>query len=179
MIVRHNLSSHKTFPALTFCVGLLLGIGVGGAQTYDFGYVPVGATNKANGFNFTGNSYNGTNLFMASETFIGPNAADFLTSSNYAGQTLPPGPFYFYSLSFVPHTIGFETAALTNFETPSPPFGAGITYLQGVGAPTNRPGSGPIVPELAPLEQAMTNFLAVHNFEAGTLALMKDSRSEE
>jgi CubicO group peptidase (beta-lactamase class C family) len=176
MIFRRNLSSHKTFPALTFCVGLLLGTGVGGAQTYDFGYVPVGATNKANGFNFTGNSYNGTNLFMASETFIGPNAADFLTSSNYAGQTLPPGPFYFYSLSFVPHTIGFETAALTNFETPSPPFGAGITCLQGVGAPTNRPGSGPIVPELAPLEQAMTNFLAAHNFEAGTLALMKDSK---
>jgi CubicO group peptidase (beta-lactamase class C family) len=176
MIVRRNLSSSKTFPALTFCVGLLLGIGVGGAQTYDFGYVPIGATNKANGFNFTGNSYNGTNLFMASETFIGPNAADFMTSSNYAGQTLPPGPFYFYSLSFVPHTIGFETAALTNFETPSPPFGAGIAYLQGVGAPTNRPGSGPIVPELAPLEQAMTNFLAAHNFEAGTLALMKDSK---
>jgi len=171
-----NLPPCKTFPALIFCVGLLLGISDGGAQTYDFGYVPVGATNKANGFNFTGNSYNGTNLFMATETFIGPNAADFLTSSNYAGQTLPPGPFYFYSLSFVPHAIGFETAALTTFETPSPPFGAGITYLQGVGAPTNRPGSGPIVPELAPLEQAMTNFLAAHNFEAGTLALMKDSK---
>jgi len=176
MIVRHNFSSHVISPALTFCVGLLLGIGVGGAQTYDFGYVPIGGTNKANGFNFTGNSYNGTNLFMASETFIGPNSADFLTSSNYAGQSLPPGPYYFYSLSFVPHTIGFETAALTTFETPSPPFGAGITYLQGVGAPTNRPGSGPIVPELAPLEQAMTNFLAAHNFEAGTLALMKDSK---
>jgi CubicO group peptidase (beta-lactamase class C family) len=33
-------------------------------------------------------------------------------------------------------------------------------------------GSGPIVPELAPLESAMTNYLAVHEFEAGTLALM-------
>src|SRR6266567_4523517 len=88
----------------------------------------------------------------------------------------PPGPFYFYSLSFTPHTIGLETAALTNFATPSPPFGAGITYLQGAGAPTNRPGSGPIVPELAPFEQAMTNFLAAHNFEAGTLALMKNSK---
>src|SRR6266567_2063256 len=33
-------------------------------------------------------------------------------------------------------------------------------------------GSGPIVPELAPLESAMTNYLAAHQFEAGTLALM-------
>ena len=33
-------------------------------------------------------------------------------------------------------------------------------------------GSGPIAPELAPLESAMTNFLATHQFEAGTLALM-------
>ena len=146
------------------------------AQTYDFGYVPVGATNKANGFNFAGGSDNGTNKYMATEMFIGANAADFLTSTNYAGQFLPPGAFYFYSLSFVPHAIGFETAALTNFATPSPPFGAWITYLQGVGAPTNRPGSGPVVPELAPLEQAMTNFLAAHQFEAGTLALMKDSK---
>src|ERR1039457_445077 len=37
-------------------------------------------------------------------------------------------------------------------------------------------GSGPIVPELAPLEQAMTNFLSAHQFEAGTLALMRDSK---
>ncbi len=176
MNVHHNLWSPNFFCALTFSIWLVLGIGVGSAQTYDFGYVPVGATNKVNGFNFSGGSYNGTNLVMTTETFIGPNAADFLTSSNYAGQTLPPGPFYFYSLSFVPHLIGFETAALTTFETPSPPFGAGITYLQGAGAPTNRPASGPIVPELAPLEQAMTNYLVAHQFEAGTLALMKNSR---
>ena len=45
-----------------------------------------------------------------------------------------------------------------------------------MGVPTNRPGTGPIVPELAPLEQAMTSFLAAHNFSAGTLALMKDSK---
>jgi len=38
------------------------------------------------------------------------------------------------------------------------------------------PASGPIVPELAPLEQAMTNYLATHGFEAGTIALMKDSK---
>jgi hypothetical protein len=37
-------------------------------------------------------------------------------------------------------------------------------------------GSGPIVPELAPLESAMTNFLAAHQFEAGTLALMHGSK---
>ena len=176
MNVRRNPSSHKIFTVLTFCVWLFFGIGMSGAQTYDFGYVPVGATNKVNGFNFPGGSYNGTNIVMNTEMFIGANAADFLTSSNYARQTLPPGQFYFYSLSFVPHTIGFETAALTSFETPSPPFGAGITYLQGAGAPTNRPASGPIVPELAPLEQAMTNYLVAHQFEAGTLALMHDSK---
>jgi CubicO group peptidase (beta-lactamase class C family) len=172
MNVHRNLWSRKNFTPLTLGLWLFLGIGMSRAQTYDFGYVPVGATNKANGFNFSG----GTNMVMTTEMFIGANAADFSTSTNYAGQTLPPGPFYFYSLSFIPHTIGFETAALTNFETPSPPFGAGIIYLQGAGAPTNRPGSGPIVPELAPLEQAMTNYLVAHKFEAGTLALMKDSK---
>ena len=161
---------------LHFGAWLFLGVEVASAQTYDFGYVPVEATNKANGFNFTGGSDNGTDKFMVTEMFIGANAADFMTSSNYAGQTLPAGPFYFYTLSFVPHSIGFETAALTNFATPSPPFGAGITYLQGVGAPINRPGTGPIVPELASLESAMTNFLIAHNFEAGTLALMHDSK---
>ena len=100
---------------------------------------------------------------MALETFIGPNAVDFQTSTNYAGQYLAPGQNHLYSLSFTPQSIGFESAALTNYETPSPPFGGGILYLQGVGVPTNRPGTGPIVPELAPLEQAMTNFLAAHN----------------
>src|SRR6266403_2094495 len=56
----------------------VLGAAAISAQTYDFGYVPVGATNKANGFNFTGGSDNGTNKFMATEMFIGANAADFL-----------------------------------------------------------------------------------------------------
>jgi CubicO group peptidase (beta-lactamase class C family) len=176
MNVRHSFWSQTRCTVLHFCVWLFFGIGAGRAQTFDFGYVPVGATNKANGFNFTGGSDNGTNKFMVTEMFIGPNASDFMTSSNYTGQSLPPGSFYFYTLSFVPHTVGFETAALTNFATPSPPFGAGITYLQGAGAPINRPGSGPVVPELAPLESAMTNFLIAHNFEAGTLALMKDSK---
>jgi CubicO group peptidase (beta-lactamase class C family) len=168
--------SPKMFATLACCAWQFLGVSLVTAQIYDFGYVPLGTTNKANGFNYTGGSYNGTNKFMASEMFVGPNAADFLTSTNYAGQTLPPGPFYFYSLSFTPRTLGFETAALTNFTTPSPPFGGGVIFLQGAGAPANRPGSGPIVPELAPLEQAMTNFLSAHNFEAGTLAVMKDSK---
>ena len=158
--------------ALAFCVWLPLGSDVRGAQTYDFGFIPIGATNKVGGFSFAG----GTNLFMQSETFIGPNAADFQTSSNYAGQFLPTGQNHLYSLSFIPQTLGFESAALTNYETPDPPFGGGILYLQGVGMPANRPGSGPVVPELAPLESAMTNFLVAHNFEAGTLALMKDSK---
>jgi|SRR5665213_1021942 len=37
-------------------------------------------------------------------------------------------------------------------------------------------GTGPIVPELAPLEFAMTNYLASHQFQAGTLALMHGSK---
>jgi CubicO group peptidase (beta-lactamase class C family) len=38
------------------------------------------------------------------------------------------------------------------------------------------PASGPVVPELVPLAQAMTNYMDSHGFEAGTLALMKDSK---
>jgi len=98
-------------------IGLLLCAGVVGGQTYDFGYVPVGATNQANGFNFVGGSYNGTNSFMATEAIIGANSSDFYTSTNYAGQTLSPGHLYFYSLSFVPRTIGFKTDTLTNYQT--------------------------------------------------------------
>jgi CubicO group peptidase (beta-lactamase class C family) len=46
--------------------------------------------------------------------------------------------------------------------------------LASAGAPL--PASGPIVPELAPLQQAMTNFMTTHSFEAGTIALMKNSK---
>ena len=172
MIVRHSSWLSASTLALALSGWLPSGSVARGAQTYDFGFIPIGATNKVNAFNFAG----GTNLFMALETFIGPNAAEFQTSTNYAGQYLAPGQNHLYSLSFIPQSLGFESAALTNYETPSPPFGGGILYLQGVGVPTNRPGTGPIVPELAPLEQAMTNFLAAHNFSAGTLALMKDSK---
>ena len=38
------------------------------------------------------------------------------------------------------------------------------------------PASGPIVPELAPLAHAMTNFMVPRNFEAGTIAVMKNDR---
>ena len=38
------------------------------------------------------------------------------------------------------------------------------------------PGSGPIVPELAAFEQAMTNYMNSHSFDSGTLSLMKDSK---
>ena len=158
--------------ALVFCLWLGFGGDVRAAQTYDFGFIPVGATNMVGGFSFAG----GSNLFMQSEIFIGPNAADFQTSTNYAGQFLLPGQNHLYSLSFIPQSAGFESAALTNYQTPDPPYGGGILYLQGVGTPASRPGCGPIVPELAPLESAMTNFLNTHNFSAGTLALMKDSK---
>lgn len=169
MNARHSLSYRLIALAVA---SFLPGGETRGAQTYDFGYVPIGATNKVGGWNFAG----GTNLFMNSETFIGPNAADFQTSTNYAGQYLAPGQNHLYSLSFIPQAPGFASAALTNYQTPSPPYGGGVLYLQGVGVPTNRPGSGPVVPELALLESAMTNFLAAHNFSAGTLALMKDSK---
>ena len=172
MNIRCWLASRTRLIALAFCVWLLLDSDARGVQTYDFGFFPVGTTNKVGGFSFAG----GTNLFMQSEALIGPDAADFQTSSNYAGQFLPTGQNHLYSLSFIPKTLGFESAALTNYETPDPPYGGGILYLQGVGMPTNRPGSGPVVPELAPLESAMTNFLVAHNFAAGTLALMKDSK---
>jgi len=172
MNVHCCFASRTTMVALAFCVWLQLGCAANAAQTYDFGFIPIGATNKVSGFNFVG----GTNLFMESETFIGSNAADFQTSTNYAGQFLLPAQNHLYALSFIPQSAGFESAALTNYETPNPPFGGGILYLQGVGVPTNRPGTGPIVPELAPLESAMTNFLATHNFSAGTLALMKDGK---
>ncbi len=172
MNVHCCFASRTIMVALAFCVWLQLGCAARAAQTYDFGFIPIGATNKVSGFNFAG----GTNLFMESETFIGSNAADFQTSTNYAGQFLLPAQNHLYALSFIPQSAGFESAALTNYETPNPPFGGGILYLQGVGVPTNRPGTGPIVPELAPLESAMTNFLATHNFSAGTLALMKDGK---
>src|SRR5258708_18181396 len=175
MSLRRNRWPHRMSGVL-LSISVSVSVSVGWAQTFDFGYAPVGTTNQANGFYFLGGSYNGTNLVMSAEAFIGPNATDFSTSTNYTGQTLPPGPFYFYSLSFAPHAAGFETASLSTFETPSPPFGAGLVNLQGAGAPTNRPGSGPIVPELAPLEQAMTNFLVTRRFEAGTLALIHDSK---
>ena len=172
MNVRRYLAPRALMFALCFSGWLMRGTAYGGAQTYDFGFVPIGATNIVGGFNFAG----GTDLFMAIETIIGPNAADFQTSSNYAGQYLLPAQNHLYALSFTPQYSGFETAALTNFETPSPPNGGGILYLQGVGMPANRPGTGPVVPELARLESAMTNFLIAHNFDAGTLALMKDSK---
>src|SRR5215469_995888 len=144
-------------------------------QTYDFGYVPIGSTNSA-GQIFNGGAWNGTQAVMAVETMIGPNAADFSANPNYAGQTLFYGDEYPYLLNFVPRNVGFATATFTNFVTPYPPFGPGSQGLQGTGIPTNSPASGPIVPELAPLEYAMTNYLATHEFRAGTIALMYNSR---
>jgi CubicO group peptidase (beta-lactamase class C family) len=46
----------------------------------------------------------------------------------------------------------------------------------GFSIPNYLPASGPTVPELAPLEQAMTNCMVTNNFKAGTIALMKNSR---
>jgi CubicO group peptidase (beta-lactamase class C family) len=165
----------KTPGPLILCWLLLAAPRLIQAQ-YDFGYVPVGTTNTVAGFYYNGGAWNGTNLVMTVEDFIGPNASEFSTSPNYAGQTLYYGSEYNYSLSFMPANVGFATATLTNYETPSPPFGAGTTPVQGSGVPnTVLPASGPIVPELAPLEQAMTNYMAAHQFDAGTIALMHNS----
>ena len=144
--------------------------------TYDFGYVPIGTTNTATGFVWSGGAWNGTQIVMITEAIVGPNAADFSTSPNYAGSTLNYGQQYPYSLSFSPRLAGLETGTLTNYEVPDPPFGGAIFHLRGTGVPAARPASGPIVPELAALEQAMTNYLIVHQFEAGTIALMHDSK---
>src|ERR1022692_2379419 len=84
----------------------------------DFGYVPVGATNTFTGYYYDGGSWNGTNIVMTVEDFIGPNAPEFSVSPNYAGQTLYYGSQYYYSLSFAPTNAGFSSATLTNFETP-------------------------------------------------------------
>jgi len=141
----------------------------------NFGYVPVGSTNTATGYYFSGGSWNGANLVMAIEEFIGPNAGEFSVSPNYAGQSLAYGVNYPYSISFAPTNAGLSTAILTNLETPDPPFGPGSSAVLGTGIPAARPGTGPIVPELEPLEAAMTNYLVTHQFEAGTIALMYDS----
>jgi len=54
-------------------------------------------------------------------------------------------------------------------------FCAGLLFHPGLGhAQIN--ASGPIVPELAPLESAMTNYMVSHQFKAGTLALMHGGR---
>jgi CubicO group peptidase (beta-lactamase class C family) len=54
-------------------------------------------------------------------------------------------------------------------------FAAVLIFGRGEGSAQNF-GTGPVVPELAPLELAMTNFLANHQFHAGTLALMHGSK---
>jgi CubicO group peptidase (beta-lactamase class C family) len=158
--------------------GVLAGIIGAGAQTdlgtTDFGNVPIGLTNTAN-WVWDGGSWNGTQLVMTVEAFIGPNAADFSTTPNYQGQTLDYGQQYPAYMSFTPSVLGPETATLTNYETPNPPFGAAMGHFQGTGVPAT-PGTGPIVAELLPLQQAMTNFLIYHHFEAGTIALMYNDK---
>ncbi len=171
-----NLRSRETRHWPVLVAALLLSICAGIAQPYDFGYVPIGTTNTLGGLYWNGGEWNGTQLVMTVENIIGPNAAQFSTTPNYAGQTLDYGQAYPYSVSFAPTNAAFATGTLSIFETPSPPFGAYSSGLQGSGIPPARPGTGPVVPELAPLEQAMTNYLVTHQFEAGTIALMHNSQ---
>ncbi|HEX3718625.1 MAG TPA: serine hydrolase [Verrucomicrobiae bacterium] len=142
----------------------------------DFGYVPVGTTNTITGNAWYGGSWNGSNIVMTSESFTGPDAEEFSTSPNYTGQTLYYGSSYPYAISFAPTSAGFASSPLTIYETPYPPFGSYTQPVQGTGIPADRPATGPIVPELAPLQVAMTNYLVSHQFEAGAIALMYDSR---
>jgi hypothetical protein len=169
------------FGSTAFAILLLLAASMNGrAQnqlaTFDFGYVPVGTTNTVSGFVWNGGAYNGTQSVMTVDTFIGPNASDFSKNPNFTGETLAYGFTYPYSMSFAPKAPGFAMATYTNFVTPYPPFGAAYGTVRGIGIPANRPATGPIVPELAPLQQAMTNYLVSHQFEAGTIALMHDSK---
>jgi CubicO group peptidase (beta-lactamase class C family) len=138
--------------------------------TIGFGNVALGLTNAAY-WEWYGGEWNGTELVMQVEEFLGPYAADFATTPNYQGQTLSYGQDYPTVLTLAPSVLGLETATRTNYETPNPPFGAYITQCQGTGVAAT-PGTGPIVPELLPLQEAMTNFLVYHHFEAGTLALL-------
>jgi len=165
--------SKTAILAFTILLAFFLAPEESNAQV-DFGYVPVGSTNTYD-FSFSGGVWNGTNLVMTVEEFIGPDAGEFSVNPSYAGDTLLYGSNYPYVMSFTPTAAGFASATFTNFETPHPPFGAGSAPVQGVGIPAARPGSGPIVPELAPLEAAMTNYLVSHQFEAGTIALMYNS----
>jgi CubicO group peptidase (beta-lactamase class C family) len=143
--------------------------------TVDFGYVPVGTTLPSYG-SWNGGSWNGTNLIMTVASLIGPNTADFSVSPNYTGDTLYYGQNYPYTLSFDPLAAGYASVVMTNNEIPNPPFGPSIVNVHGIGLPSARPATGPIVPELAPLQVAMTNYLVTHQFEAGTLALMYDTK---
>jgi N-acyl-D-amino-acid deacylase len=143
---------------------------------YNFGYVPVGTTDAVSGFYYNGGAWDGSNIVMKVEDFTGPNTNEFSASPNYLGQTLYYGSTYYYSINFTPTNAGFATATLTNYEIPNPPFGGGSMVVEGIGIPAARPATGPIVPELEPLENAMTNYLVTHQFEAGTIALMHDSR---
>jgi CubicO group peptidase (beta-lactamase class C family) len=142
--------------------------------TVNFGNVPVGITNTVN-WTWAGGAWNGTNLQMQTAKIIGPNASEFSISPTYQGQTLFYGQDYPAYLSFIPTTVSSATATMTNYESPNPPFGSYITHLQGVGVPET-PGTGPVVPELLPLQQAMTNYLVYHHFEAGTITLMHDDK---
>src|SRR5260370_30565056 len=83
-----NPEWYRFFRLLTLTVLLFLGIAVGSGSTYDFGYVPLGTTNTANGFNFLGGSWNCAHPVISSDTFIGPQTAHFFTNTTGTGHTL-------------------------------------------------------------------------------------------
>src|SRR5579872_138700 len=164
-------SANKRLPLATlaiilFAAGKTISLG----QPVSFGNCPVGLTNAAGPWTYVGGSWNGTQMVMQVQRFVGPNATDFGVTPNLQGQTLPYGQSFPGYLTFAPKTIGSETATLTNYETPNPPFGGGNAQMQGTGV-ASTPASGPVVPELLPLQQAMTNYLLFHHFGAGTLAM--------
>jgi hypothetical protein len=50
MKVCYRLVMRTLLVALVFCVWLRLGLNARAGQTYDFGFIPLGTTNKVGGF---------------------------------------------------------------------------------------------------------------------------------
>ena len=117
---------------------------------------------------------NGTNSGAANAAFSLPmNRAvtDLALTTGYGVTTNSSLPAFFLGPLAAHET---KSISVCDYVTPSLTtlyYGFGYVYQA---SPV--PASGPTVPELAPIEQAMTSYMSNHQFEAGTIALMHDSK---